>query len=62
MGISIPEVYEMNIFMFWFFLREAMIYQYQQTEDGRKYLEDAWRITQTEPDRKALRESFGKGA
>ena len=29
-----------------------------QTKEGRKYLENCWRISQTEPDRKAIREKF----
>lgn len=30
-----------------------------QTEKGREYLDDAWRLEQTKPDRKKLREKFG---
>jgi hypothetical protein len=31
-----------------------------QTEKGEEYLDNAWRIEQTTPDRKALRAKFGK--
>jgi hypothetical protein len=31
-----------------------------QTEKGEEYLDNAWRIEQTAPNRKALREKFGK--
>jgi len=32
-----------------------------QSEAGQEYLDNAWRMEQTEPDRAALRERFGKG-
>jgi hypothetical protein len=31
-----------------------------QTEKGEEYLDNAWRIEQTKPDREKLREKFGK--
>jgi hypothetical protein len=40
--------------------RDAFIYQLNQSEAGRTHLENAWYLEQTEPDRKALRERFGK--
>lgn len=58
--INIYEVQEMEIDIYLFFLREAMIFENSQTEEGRKYLEDCFRIEQTKPDRKRLREKFGK--
>lgn len=30
-----------------------------RTEKGREYLDNAWRLEQTKPDRKKLREKFG---
>jgi len=42
-------------------LRDAFIYNYSQTTDGKKYLENAWRLTNTEYNRKRLREVFWKG-
>lgn len=45
-----------------FYVREAYIHNLNQTEDGRKYLENCWRMTQTKPDRAALRAKFGEGA
>ena len=38
------------------------LFNLQQTESGRDYLEQCWILSQTEPDRGALREKFGKGA
>ena len=39
---------------------EAMIFENSQTEEGRKYLKDCFRMEQTKPDREGLRERFGK--
>ncbi len=41
--------------------RDAYIFNLQQTESGREYLEQCWILSQTEPDRGALREKFGRG-
>ncbi|WP_411680421.1 hypothetical protein [Clostridium thailandense] len=43
-------------------LRDAVIYNYSQTKEGRDYLENCWRMEQVTPDRKALRKKLGKGA
>lgn len=45
-----------------FYVREAYIYNLNQTEDGREYLQNCWRMTQTKPERSKLRDQFGKGA
>lgn len=57
---NIYEVQEMEIDIYLFFLREAMIFENSQTEEGRKYLKDCFRMEQTKPDREGLRERFGK--
>ncbi|WP_254306607.1 hypothetical protein [Clostridium sp. 001] len=46
------------MFEYWLLLRDAVIYNYKQTKEGREYLENCWRIEQTEPDRKSLREKM----
>lgn len=58
--INIYEVQEMEIDIYLFFLREAMIFENSQTEEGRKYLKDCFRMEQTKPDREGLRGRFGK--
>lgn len=40
--------------------RDAFIYKWSQTEKGREYLDNAWRLEQTKPDRGALRKKLGK--
>ena len=39
-------------------LRDAVIYNKMQTDKGRKWLRDAYRITQTAPDMDKLRKKF----
>ena len=41
-------------------MREAFIWENNQTKEGREYLENCWRMTQTKPDRESLREKFKK--
>ena len=58
-GLSFSEVMDLDLFEYWGLLRDAVIYNSSITEDGRKWLRNAWRLTQTEPDRKRLYEKFG---
>lgn len=60
--ISLFEVLELEVFEFYYLLRDSVVYNYSQTEEGRKYLNNAWRLEQTEGDIEALRNTFGKGA
>jgi len=46
----------MVVFEYWLLLRDAVIYGYMQSEEGSKYLDNCWRMEQTSPDRKKLRE------
>ena len=61
-GLNYWQVEEMDFDEYLFFVREAYIFNLNQTEDERKYLENCWRMTQTKSDRNALRDKFGKGA
>ncbi len=58
LNISIFDVQEMPIDLYLYFMRESYIYTLSQTENGRKYLEDCYRMTQTKPDRKKIREKI----
>jgi len=53
--LSILDVQEMDLDLYLYFQREAYIYALSQTKEGREYLHDCWRITQTKADRKAAR-------
>ncbi len=59
--LSFAEIEELPIDVYMLFLRDGYIYKLQQTEKGREYLEKCWMLSQTKPDRKALRKRFGKG-
>lgn len=59
-GISIPQVRELNYVQYLVWRRDAFIYMLSRTEAGQKYLDGAWRMEQTEPDRAALRKKFGR--
>ena len=56
------EVERLPIDIYFGLQRDAYIFNLQQTESGRDYLEQCWILSQTEPDRGAWREKFGKGA
>lgn len=58
--ISIFDALELSIDEFYSTLRDAVIYNNMQTDEGNKRLDDAWIFEQTKPDRKSLRETFGK--
>jgi hypothetical protein len=38
--------------------RDAYIYKLQQSKEGQEYLQNAYILEQSEPDRKKLRENF----
>lgn len=56
-GYSFGELEELNVIAYWMYLRDAAIHAYMQTEAGRDYLENCWRLEQTEADADALRDS-----
>jgi len=41
-------------------LRDAYIFKLQQSKQGREYLQNAYILEQSEPDRKKLRDTFNK--
>ena len=49
-GLSIYEVDNISILEYWLLMRDAFIYKLAQTKDGREYLNNAYRLTQTEAD------------
>ena len=59
-GLNILQVEELDYIDYLILRRDAFIYRMSQTEKGEEYLKNAWRLEQTKPDRKALREKFGK--
>lgn len=59
-GLNFAELGKLNYLDFLSLRRDAFIYLMSRTEKGQEYLDNAWRMEQTEPDRTALREKFGK--
>ena len=58
-GYDFDRLEDLSVFEFWLLLRDAVVYNCQQTEQGRDYLEKCWTAEQVSPDRSALREYFG---
>ncbi len=59
-GLNMIEVENLDIVAYLTYRRDAFIYRLSQTEKGREYLQNAYRLELVEPDRKSLREHFGK--
>lgn len=59
-GLNILQVEELDYIDYLMYRRDAFIYRLSQTEEGEEYLNNAWRLEQTKPDRERLREKFGK--
>lgn len=59
-GLSMLEVENLDIVVYLTYRRDAFIYQMSQSDKGREYLSNAYRLEQTTPDRKSLRDQFGE--
>lgn len=59
-GLNILEVEELDYIDYLTFRRDAFIYKMSKTDKGEEYLNNAWRLEQTKPEREKLREKFGK--
>lgn len=58
-GLSLLDIQEMDLDVYLFLMREGYIYDLSQTEEGREYLDNCWRVEQTKPDREGLRNRHG---
>lgn len=61
-GLSLLEVRELDYVQYLIWRRDAYIYMLSRTEKGQEYLDNAWRMEQTAPDRARLRKKLGKEA
>lgn len=59
-GLNFHEVRQLEYIQFLTWRRDAFIWHMSRTEEGEKYLDNAWRMEQTEPDRVALRKKLKK--
>lgn len=59
-GLNILQVEDLDYLDYLIYRRDAFIYKLSRTEKGEEYLKNAYRLEQTKPNRKALRNKFGK--
>lgn len=59
LGISVLDVPKLGILEYLRYRRDAFITKMEQTEAGQEYLDLAWQLEQTKPDRAALRQQTG---
>lgn len=59
-GIDFINIYELGVFDFWRYVHDAVIWNNSQSEEGRKYLENAYNYKQDKPDRNGLKELLGE--
>ena len=60
-GLNFFEVSRLDYLQYLVWRRDAFIHLMSRTEAGQEYLDNAWRMEQTEPDRSGLRNKLGKG-
>ncbi len=58
--LNFNEIMDLPLSRYLQLRRDGFIYRLSQTESGREYLENCWILEQAKPDRKRLRERFGK--
>lgn len=59
-GLSFLEIGQLNYLQYLIWRRDAFIYMLSRTEAGNEFLDNAWRMEQTKPDRPKLRKKLGK--
>lgn len=59
-GLNLSQVGNLDLLEYLTYRRDAFIHRLSQTETGQEYLDNAWRMEQTEPDRVKLRKKLGK--
>ena len=59
-GLNFLQIAELDYLQYLVWLRDAYIYKLSRTEEGQEYLDNAWRMEQTKPDRTALRKKLRK--
>jgi hypothetical protein len=60
--LNFHEVRQLEYIQYLTWRRDAFIHMMSRTEKGEEYLDNAWRMEQTEPDRAALRKKLRKEA
>lgn len=57
--LSLVDVGHLDYIQYLQWRRDAYIHRLEQTAEGQTYLENAWRMCQTDPDRSKLRDRVG---
>ena len=58
--MSFSECVELDAITYRILFKDAFINMMSQSDEGKEYLEQAWCLKQTEPDRESLRKHFNK--
>ena len=58
-GVPMLEIGDMDLIAYLSYRRDAFITKLNATESGREYLNQAWQLSRTEPDRDLSRRMFG---
>lgn len=59
-GLDFKQIGGLNYLEFLQYRRDAFINWLSQSEKGQEYLDNAWRMEQTKPERSKLREKYGR--
>ena len=59
-GLNLFQINELDYIDYLILRRDAFINQMNQTEKGQEYLDNAYRLEETKPNREKLREKFGR--
>ena len=57
-GLNLLQVRELDYVQYLIWRRDAYIYMLSRTEAGQEYLDNAWRMEQTKPERARLRKKL----
>lgn len=58
-GVPLIKIGSMDLIAYLSYRRDAFITKLNATESGREYLDKAWQLSRTEPDRELARRMFG---
>lgn len=59
-GLNFNEIEQLDYIDYLQYRFDAFVSKMNETEKGREYLDKAWCLTQTAPDRQTLRNKFSK--
>ena len=59
-GLNFQQIGQLNYLQYLQYRRDAFINWLSQSEKGQEYLDNAWRMEQTKPERAKLRAKYGR--